>query len=235
MGWNATGFRDPYVWWEESDKRWYMLLGRTRADATAPPFLFKLCWLVAGSGQRHHGGAVLMYRSDGASLLRWSYLGPLFSRPASSAPSTGWNYELPNLFQLPSAQADSPWVLTFGAEGNQPSLSRSSGNHTGLWAIGAYNHTQAQRGPGAGEPFTATAMGPLDMGVTYAANTLQDAHGRRIMWGFVPEATSDDVLKVRLDLIPFWRCPRVVTVRWLVFGDCHTTGAGLGQRDVSPA
>ncbi len=66
------GFRDPYVWREDST--WYMLIG---------------------TGVQNVGGAVLLYRS--ADLVHWEYMHPLLTGKAAES---GAMWECPQFFRL---------------------------------------------------------------------------------------------------------------------------------------
>lgn len=68
---NASGFRDPFVWYE--DNTW---------------------WMVIGSGTGEQRGAVLLYRSH--DLTQWQYMHPLLVGDGTN----GTMWECPNFFHL---------------------------------------------------------------------------------------------------------------------------------------
>ena len=73
LGLDVIGFRDPFLW-QETDGRWYMLLG---------------------SGIKGRGGVAFLYRSP--DLIDWEYVNPLYvGDPAES----GINWECPNFLNL---------------------------------------------------------------------------------------------------------------------------------------
>lgn len=65
-------FRDPFVWRDEKDKRWYLL---------------------NGSGLPEKGGTALLYSSD--NMLDWSYHGPFYTFNYQQYPNLGPIWELP--------------------------------------------------------------------------------------------------------------------------------------------
>lgn len=103
------------------------------------------------------GGAALLYRSD--DLVKWTYLHPLVT---GDARQTNFDFECPDFFPL----GDARHVLL------------SSRVHT-FWQSGAYDAV-AHR-------FKPAAYGKVDTDVFYAAKTLLDARGRRILFGWVQE------------------------------------------------
>jgi len=71
-GLEVTGFRDPFVWFQ--DGCWYMVLG---------------------SGLKGRGGTALLYVSP--DLEHWRYLHPIY---VGDEAQTGYNWECPNFFAL---------------------------------------------------------------------------------------------------------------------------------------
>jgi len=126
--------------------------------------------LVLGSGVRRKGGMVLLYTST--DLRHWTYLHPLIegspTRSASVNPvDTGEMWECPDFFPLGNKH-----VLLISTMGKV------------RWKVGAY----------ANQRFTPEKEGVVDWGSYYAAKTMLDADGRRILWGWIPEARPDEDL-----------------------------------------
>jgi len=123
--------------------------------------------LILGSGVRGKGGAILLYWSP--DLRNWTYLHPLvqgsFSGKETSNPvDTGDMWECPDFFLLGGKH-----VLLISTMGKVH------------WKVGSY---QDQR-------FTPEKEGVVDWGSYYAAKTMLDAHGDRILWGWIPETRPD--------------------------------------------
>ncbi len=140
---DVTGFRDPFVWREESN--WYMAIG---------------------AGIRDIGGAVLLYRSK--DLYSWEYLSPLCvgNKHDTTAVWTGSVWEVPQFFSL-----GDKYVLIVTVWENDPQYS--------IYFTGNYKDHR----------FIPDAVHKLDFGDRhfYAAHTMLDSRGRRIMWGFIGE------------------------------------------------
>ena len=125
-------------------------------------------WYCVIGGNRPAGddefasGAAFLYRS--ADLVEWEYLHPLFVGPEIRD-------ECPDFFPLddPSDPTGRKWVL----------LSSRGCTH---WAIGRYEDHR----------FTPERTGTVDDPLFYAAKTLLDDKGRRILFGWVREDRSRD-------------------------------------------
>jgi beta-fructofuranosidase len=123
--------------------------------------------LILGSGFRGKGGAILLYSSP--NLRRWSYLHPLVEGSASNTKTvnpvdTGDMWECPDFFPLGDKH-----VLLISTMGKVH------------WKVGTY----------AEQRFTSEKEGVVDWGSYYAAKTMFDATGNRILWGWVPETRPD--------------------------------------------
>ena len=125
-------------------------------------------WFMAiGSGFADVGGAVLLYTSP--DLVHWSYLHPLFTGTMDTKSSakgpvgTGEMWECPSFFPLGDKH-----VLFVSTQGGTP------------YFIGTYKDFR----------FEPEIHGHLDHGAFYAPITQLDAHGRRILWGWIPERRS---------------------------------------------
>lgn len=123
-------------------------------------------WYTAlGSGIRGKGGAILLYRSR--DLRHWDYLHPLYqgSSSGNTAPNpvdSGDMWECPDFFPL----------------GDRHVLIHSTGGKA-YWQSGVLD-TKAML-------FHPERSGLLDAGAYYAPKTQLDAHGRRILWGWIQE------------------------------------------------
>jgi len=119
--------------------------------------------LVLGSGVRGKGGMILLYTST--DLRNWTYLHPLVeSSPSKSAGAnpvdTGDMWECPDFFPLGDKH-----VLLISTMGKE------------RWKVGTYKNQR----------FTVEKEGVVDWGSYYAAKTMLDVAGQRILWGWIPE------------------------------------------------
>jgi beta-fructofuranosidase len=142
-GMAITGFRDPSVW--RSVNWWY---------------------LTIGSGTRHIGGNVLLYRST--DLRHWEYMHVLVSGQGLPSGSTnpvasGDMWECPELFPL-------------------------GGKHVLIYSSMGKVHWQSGRLDEGEMKFYPEKFGIVDDGSYYAAKTQLDSHGVRILWGWIREA-----------------------------------------------
>jgi beta-fructofuranosidase len=123
--------------------------------------------LILGSGVRGRGGMILLYTST--DLRHWTYLHPLIEgSPGKSTTvnpvDTGEMWECPDFFPL----------------GNKHVLLVSTMGKV-RWKVGIYSNRR----------FTPENEGVVDWGSYYAAKTMLDADGRRILWGWIPESRPD--------------------------------------------
>lgn len=131
-----------------------------------------LWMLILGSGIRNHGGTILLYSSP--DLRHWTYLHPLVQGPFSGKQSTnpvdtGDMWECPDFFPLGSKH-----VLLISTMGKVH------------WKVGTY----------ADRRFTTEKEGIVDWGSYYAAKTMLDRDGNRVLWGWIPETRPDaDLIK----------------------------------------
>jgi beta-fructofuranosidase len=126
--------------------------------------------LILGSGIRGKGGAILLYSSP--DLHHWTYLHPLLEgkptgNEGSNPVDTGDMWECPDFFPLGKKH-----VLL---------ISTMARVH---WKVGTY----------ANRRFTPEQEGIVDWGSYYAAKTMLDANGNRILWGWIPETRPDSEL-----------------------------------------
>ena len=125
--------------------------------------------MAVGSGIEDVGGCLLLYSST--DLRHWKYLHPVAvgswtGRPTPDPVDDGEMWECPELFPLGDR-----WVLVYS------SLRRV------FWQSGMMDERALRFIPSNG--------GMLDNGAFYAPKTQVDAHGRRILWGWVPEKRSE--------------------------------------------
>jgi beta-fructofuranosidase len=126
--------------------------------------------LILGSGFRNQGGAILLYSSP--DLRSWTYLHPLVEGVPSgkNAPNkvdTGDMWECPDFFPLGNKH-----VLLISTMGKV------------RWKVGAYTD----------QHFTPEKEGVVDWGSYYAAKTMLDRDGSRILWGWIPETRPESDL-----------------------------------------
>jgi beta-fructofuranosidase len=123
--------------------------------------------LILGSGVRNKGGSILLYSSP--DLRRWTYLHPLIEgtfsgKNAINPVDTGDMWECPDFF--PIADKHVLLVSTMGKV---------------RWKVGTY----------ANQRFIPEKEGIVDWGSYYAAKTMLDREGNRILWGWIPESRPD--------------------------------------------
>ena len=126
--------------------------------------------LILGSGTLARGGAVLLYSSP--NLRHWTYLHPLVEgspsgRNAANPVDAGDMWECPDFFPLGNKH-----VLLISTMGKV------------RWKVGTY----------ADQRFTPEKEGVVDWGSYYAAKTMLDRTGNRILWGWIPETRPDPEL-----------------------------------------
>ena len=139
------GFRDPFVWKEDS-----------------------LWRMAVGSGVKEKGGTILLYRSP--DLIHWDYTGQLCTGMGPDC----FQWECPNFFALGGRHVLIVSPLYHSSPGLRAPVQ---------YAVGAYDGATLAPGPWL----------PLDLGGPdnfYAPNSLLDAQGRRILWGWVAAGGS---------------------------------------------
>jgi beta-fructofuranosidase len=140
------------------------------------PFLWRdghVWYLGVASGLRNQGGQVLLYRSK--DLRRWEYLHPLASgqwtRHESVNPvDSGEMWECPDFFPLGGKH-----VLLYSTTGGV------------YWESGELDPQELI--------FHPQKRGILDYGAYYAQKTQLDAHGNRILWGWITEKRCEEELR----------------------------------------
>jgi beta-fructofuranosidase len=115
-------------------------------------------YLGIGSGFHDIGGAVLLYSSPDGN--NWTYLHPLAQ--GSNPADTGEMWECPDFFPL-----EDKYVLLYSAKRKVH------------WEVGTLDRRELV--------FHPETRGLLDHGSYYAAKSMVDAKGRRIVWGWVEE------------------------------------------------
>lgn len=143
-------------------------------DGFRDPFVWRegRQWrMLVGSGIRGVGGAVLLYGSP--DLLQWDYLGVLCRGMGPDC----FQWECPNFFPL-----GDKWALVVSPLlHSEPALRGPV-----QVAVGDYD----------GRRFTPGEWRPMDLGgpgVYYAPNSLRDARGRRVVFGWIMGGGSPGV------------------------------------------
>jgi len=126
--------------------------------------------LILGSGVRGKGGTILLYTSR--RLRRCTYLDSLIECSRCNTQSfnpvdNGEMWECPDFFPLGDKH-----VLLIATMGKVH------------WKVGTY----------ANHRFTPEKEGVVDWGAYYAAKSMLDAAGNRILWGWIPETRPDSDL-----------------------------------------
>jgi beta-fructofuranosidase len=122
---------------------------------------------LIGSGIAGVGGAALLYRSP--DLVSWEYLRPLLSSEVAGVKPAGAIWECPDFFPL----------------GDRHVLVVSSLGGEGAGCVHCFT------GRFDGERFAVERQGLVDGGDHfYAAQSMRDGRGRRLMWGWVQEDTG---------------------------------------------
>ena len=121
-------------------------------------------YLIVASGERGEGGRVLLYRST--DFRHWEYLHPMaqgkWNGKQTDVVGSGEMWECPDFFTL-----DGKHVLIHSSEGRT------------LWQIGTLDARTML--------FHAESEGLLDHGAYYAPKSQLDAHGMRILWGWITD------------------------------------------------
>jgi beta-fructofuranosidase len=153
-------------------------------------------WLMTiGAGFKGKGGAVLLYGSKDA--IYWDYLHTLCERsaflsqpsndwPADDPVATGEMWECPDFFPL-----GEKYALLISTQGFV------------FYLIGSYRNRK----------FQAEVQGRADLGGhLYAAKSMRDNKGRRILWGWIREARSETAYRAA-GWAGVMALPRVLTLR----------------------
>ena len=123
--------------------------------------------LILGSGFKNRGGAILLYRSS--DLRKWTYLHTLVEGPGNGKETVnpvdnGEMWECPDFFPLGDRH-----VLLISTMGKV------------LWEVGTYKNQR----------FSPEKEGVVDWGAYYAAKSMPDRDGNRILWGWIPETRPE--------------------------------------------
>jgi len=144
----------------------------SRITGFRDPFLWNSGneWCMGvGSGQRDEGGRVLLYRA--ADLRKWEYLHPLAAgkknnKQAKDPVDSGEMWECPDFFAL-----GDKYVLLYSTERKV------------YWETGELDPKELV--------FRSQKHGMQDHGAFYAPKSQLDEHGRRILWGWIPETRPE--------------------------------------------
>jgi beta-fructofuranosidase len=156
------------------------------------PFLWRQedYWILGvASGHFKKGGCILLYRSR--DLRGWEPLHELTSGHWSEKESinpvdSGEMWECPDFFPLGKKH-----VLLYSTAGSV------------LWESGEFDPKELK--------FHSERRGILDHGAYYAQKTQLDAHGNRILWGWIPEKRPDPDL-IAAGWAGCMALPRVLTL-----------------------
>jgi beta-fructofuranosidase len=171
-GMKVVGFRDPSPWRNEgpgqaNDDPWNLIVASGERSVGAKERSVGGKESGVGGSERGGGGKVLLYRST--DFRHWEYLHPMAQgKPLTNSHdvvASGEMWECPDFFPL-----DGKHVLI-----------HSTGGRT-LWQIGTLDT--------AAMLFHAESEGLLDHGAYYAPKSQLDAHGNRILWGWITETRS---------------------------------------------
>jgi beta-fructofuranosidase len=163
--WAAVPEDDDLILWKKHPANPILtekVHGAVKVHEWRDPFVFSAggrAHLVLGgnlNGSKGGEAVVNVYRAEKDDLTGWKYLGVLFKHPDHEVR----NIECPLFFPLGGR-----WVLV---------VSQGRPVH---WFVGDLDE-KAMR-------FTPRERGAMDYGDYYAPNCLEDAAGRRILWGWV--------------------------------------------------
>ncbi len=161
-------------------------------------------YMLLGSGIRNVGGTVLLYESK--DLFHWTYLHPILIGDRNDL---GDVWECPNLFRLGDR-----YVLLISV-------------------IPEFRHTYYLIGDYAQQKFHPATRGKTDHGAYfYAAQTMRDETGRRLMWGWIKEGRDAQAQRAAgwsgvmslprvLDLLPDGTLSMVVAPELTALRDKH--------------
>jgi beta-fructofuranosidase len=184
----ATGSDDMLTWTKYDGNP---VIAAPPADLEVTGFRDPCVWreddtwyAVIGSGIQGVGGTALLYQSP--DLIHWDYVHPICVGDKGEANEV---WECPDLFPLGDRH-----VLLFSAH---PECLYT------YYFVGTY----------ADHKFTPDTWGQVDLGgCFYAAQTLLDDTGRRIMWGWLREGRSDAAIQAA-GWAGVMSLPRILTLR----------------------
>ncbi len=122
-------------------------------------------YMLLASRIQSVGGSVFLYRSS--DLYEWEFLHPLLT---GNYAKDGCVWECPSFFPL-----GDKWVLIVAGKGRRIPF-------TVFYFIGDY----------ADQQFVPETSGILDHAYFYAPFTMEDARGRRLLWGWLREGRSEE-------------------------------------------
>jgi beta-fructofuranosidase len=148
---------------------------------------------LIGSGIKGSGGTALLYRSP--DLLHWEYMHPLYIGDVNKIDPiwTGSMWECPDFFSLGGRH-----ILVV-------SVWHEERLFYPVYFTGTYFDSDHR--------FTPEQVHRLDFGTSfYAPQTLRDAQGRRIMWGWLREE-QDDAAQIASGWSGVMSLPRILSLR----------------------
>lgn len=142
---------------------------------------------LIGSGVAGRGGAVLHYRST--DLVDWEYLGPFLTAAVSTLENAGVIWECPDFFPLGDRHVLVVSVI-------------DDSRRRAEYIVGSYDKGR----------FTPEVTGTVDAGDHfYAPQSMTDANGRRLMWGWLRER-PDELASHHPTRIGVMSSPRVLSL-----------------------
>jgi beta-fructofuranosidase len=173
-GWNVTGFRDPFF--HDSPELDAML------NHTDPHY-----YCIFGAGIGDVGPRIPLYSAPASNLTDWTFLGALWEPRGNGTPGSltevgtwGFNFEVPNLFEL-----DGHWFVSTGVQGGSTGYSRGANFVT--WSEGTISAR-----PNGSIAFKPTSKGTVDHGLLYAVTSFNDTkNDRRIQIGWAAEDMNE--------------------------------------------
>jgi beta-fructofuranosidase len=212
--WAAVPADDQLLKWKKHPANPLLteaLHGKVKVHEWRDPFVFRhkgRTYVVCGgnlNGSKGGQAVVNVYRAENGDLTRWKYLGVLFRHPDAAVR----NIECPLFFPL-----DGRWVLIV-----------SQGRPV-QYFVGDLDDRAMK--------FQPRARGVMDFGNYYAPNCLEDAKGRRVLWGWVLDFPPGKGWNGCLTL------PRVLTVaqdntlrQRPLPGLARLRGKGYAEKDVA--
>lgn len=156
--WNVTGFRDPFF--QDSPALDAVL------NYSEPHY-----YAIFGSGIGDVGPRIPLYSAPASNLTSWTYLGALWEPRGNTSfgrmyetGTWGWNFEVPNLFNL-----DEHWFFSSGVQGGSTSY------HPQTWVV--WNEGVVTARSDGSIAFEPISMGASDWGLLYAVCNNPDADG----------------------------------------------------------
>lgn len=234
-GFDATGWRDPFVAPWPAMKRRLLATGRTRErDGDGEETLFG----IISGGVRDTSPTTWLYMINPSDLTRWEYIAPLFMPGLNFSPSRwtgdmGVNWEVTNFICLGhDGRARPQDFLIFGAEGCKPPHGGAGAvpgthrcNRAQLWAaIDGADENQPE-----GPLMKFSYGGIFDHGLLYAANGFWDPVSRQqVVFGWITEEDLPVEMQVQQGWSGCLSLPRTVSLATIPHVS-RASRSGLGE------